>query len=562
MTRKKFNLFSSKITQPKSQGASQAMLHATGLSKEDMAKPQVGISSMWYEGNPCNMHLLDLANIIKESVRNAGLIGFRFNTIGVSDGISMGTSGMSYSLQSRDLIADSIETVMGGQWYDANISIPGCDKNMPGCLMAMGRFNRPSIMLYGGTIRSGKNKHGQSLDIVSAFQSYGAYLSGDINEEQRSEIVQKACPGAGACGGMYTANTMAAAAEALGMSLPYSSSSPATSEQKKEECRIIGAAISKLIENDIKPKDIMTEESFLNAMTIVSALGGSTNAVLHLIAIAKSVNIKISLNDFQEVSDRVPFLADLKPSGTYLMEDLHSIGGTPAILKYLLENKLINGDTITVTGNSLGDNLEKAPGLPNDQKVIFPLSSPIKKTGHIQILYGNLAPLGSVAKITGKEGLIFKGNARVFDSEEQMLDGLKDGLIKPKDVVVIRYEGPKGGPGMPEMLTPTSAIVGAGLGSEVALITDGRFSGGSHGFIVGHIVPEAQEGGPIALLEDGDLITIDAETNKLSVDVTDEELKNRKQKWEAPPLPATQGTLYKYIKNVSNASLGCVTDSE
>ena len=495
MTRKKFNLFSSKITQPKSQGASQAMLHATGLSKEDMAKPQVGISSMWYEGNPCNMHLLDLANIIKESVRNAGLIGFRFNTIGVSDGISMGTSGMSYSLQSRDLIADSIETVMGGQWYDANISIPGCDKNMPGCLMAMGRFNRPSIMLYGGTIRSGKNKHGQSLDIVSAFQSYGAYLSGDINEEQRSEIVQKACPGAGACGGMYTANTMAAAAEALGMSLPYSSSSPATSEQKKEECRIIGAAISKLIENDIKPKDIMTEESFLNAMTIVSALGGSTNAVLHLIAIAKSVNIKISLNDFQEVSDRVPFLADLKPSGTYLMEDLHSIGGTPAILKYLLENKLINGDTITVTGNSLGDNLEKAPGLPNDQKVIFPLSSPIKKTGHIQILYGNLAPLGSVAKITGKEGLIFKGNARVFDSEEQMLDGLKDGLIKPKDVVVIRYEGPKGGPGMPEMLTPTSAIVGAGLGSEVALITDGRFSGGSHGFIVGHIVPEAQEGG-------------------------------------------------------------------
>ena len=527
---KKFNLFSSKITQPKSQGASQAMLHATGLSKEDMAKPQVGISSMWYEGNPCNMHLLDLANIIKESVRNAGLIGFRFNTIGVSDGISMGTSGMSYSLQSRDLIADSIETVMGGQWYDANISIPGCDKNMPGCLMAMGRFNRPSIMLYGGTIRSGKNKHGQSLDIVSAFQSYGAYLSGDINEEQRSEIVQKACPGAGACGGMYTANTMAAAAEALGMSLPYSSSSPATSEQKKEECRIIGAAISKLIENDIKPKDIMTEESFLNAMTIVSALGGSTNAVLHLIAIAKSVNIKISLNDFQEVSDRVPFLADLKPSGTYLMEDLHSIGGTPAILKYLLENKLINGDTITVTGNSLGDNLEKAPGLPNDQKVIFPLSSPIKKTGHIQILYGNLAPLGSVAKITGKEGLIFKGNARVFDSEEQMLDGLKDGLIKPKDVVVIRYEGPKGGPGMPEMLTPTSAIVGAGLGSEVALITDGRFSGGSHGFIVGHIVPEAQEGGPIALLEDGDLITIDAETNKLSVDVTDEELKKIENK--------------------------------
>ncbi len=562
MSKKKFNLFSSKITQPKSQGASQAMLHATGLSKEDMSKPQVGISSMWYEGNPCNMHLLDFANIIKESVRNSGLIGFRFNTIGVSDGISMGTSGMSYSLQSRDLIADSIETVMGGQWYDANISIPGCDKNMPGCLMAMGRFNRPSIMVYGGTIRSGKNQNGEPLDIVSAFQSYGAYLSGDINEEQRAEIVQKACPGAGACGGMYTANTMAVAAEALGMSLPYSSSSPATSEQKKEECRIIGAAISKLIEKNIKPKDIMTEESFFNAMTVVSALGGSTNAVLHLIAIAKSVDIKINLNDFQEVSNRVPFLADLKPSGTYLMEDLHSIGGTPAILKYLLENKLINGETITVTGSSLGDNLEKVPGLPNDQKIIFPLSSPIKKTGHIQILYGNLAPLGSVAKITGKEGLIFKGNARVFDSEEQMLGGLKNGLIKPKDVVVIRYEGPKGGPGMPEMLTPTSAIVGAGLGSEVALITDGRFSGGSHGFIVGHIVPEAQEGGPIALLKDGDLITIDAKTNKLSVDMTNEELKRRKQKWKAPPLPVTQGTLYKYIKSVSNASLGCVTDNE
>ena len=562
MTRKKLNLFSSKITQPKSQGASQAMLHATGLSKEDMAKPQVGISSMWYEGNPCNMHLLDLANIIKESVNNSGLIGFRFNTIGVSDGISMGTSGMSFSLQSRDLIADSIETVMGGQWYDANISIPGCDKNMPGCLMAMGRFNRPSIMVYGGTIRSGKNQNGEPLDIVSAFQSYGAYLSGDINEEQRSEIVQKACPGAGACGGMYTANTMAAAAEALGMSLPYSSSSPATSEQKTEECRDIGAAISKIIEKDIKPKDVMTEESFFNAMTIVSALGGSTNAVLHLIAIAKSVDIKISLNDFQDVSNRVPFLADLKPSGTYLMEDLHFIGGTPAILKYLLENKLINGDTITVTGNSLGDNLEKVPGLPNDQKVIFPLSAPIKETGHIQILYGNLAPLGSVAKITGKEGLIFKGTARVFDSEEQMLDGLENGLIRPKDVVVIRYEGPKGGPGMPEMLTPTSAIVGAGLGSEVALITDGRFSGGSHGFIVGHIVPEAQEGGPIALLKDGDLITIDAKTNKLSVDMTEEELENRKQKWNAPPLPVTKGTLYKYIKNVSNASMGCVTDNE
>ncbi len=562
MTRKKLNLFSSKITQPKSQGASQAMLHATGLSKEDMSKPQVGISSMWYEGNPCNMHLLDLADIIKKSVKNSGLIGFRFNTIGVSDGISMGTSGMSYSLQSRDLIADSIETVMGGQWYDANISIPGCDKNMPGCLMAMGRFNRPSIMVYGGTIRSGKNEQGEPLDIVSAFQSYGAYLSGDISEDQRAEIVRKACPGAGACGGMYTANTMASAAEAMGMSLPYSSSSPATSEEKKEECRTIGHAISKLIQNDIKPKDIMTEESFFNAMTIVSALGGSTNAVLHLIAIAKSVGIKISLNDFQEVSNRVPFLADLKPSGTYLMEDLHTIGGTPAILKYLLENKLINGDTMTVTGNSLGDNLEKTPGLADNQKVIFPLASPIKKTGHIQILYGNLAPLGSVAKITGKEGLKFEGSARVFDSEEQMLDGLKNGLIKPKDVVVIRYEGPKGGPGMPEMLTPTSAIMGAGLGSDVALITDGRFSGGSHGFIVGHIVPEAQEGGPIALLEDGDLITIDAKTNKLSVNMTERELKNRKQKWKAPPLPVAQGTLYKYIKNVSNASLGCVTDHE
>ena len=562
MPTKKHNHFSSKITQPKSQGASQAMLFATGLSKEDMNKPQVGISSMWYEGNPCNMHLLELANEIKQSVTKAGLVGFRFNTIGVSDGISMGTKGMSYSLQSRDLIADSIETVMGGQWYDANISIPGCDKNMPGCLMAMGRFNRPSIMIYGGTIRSGKNKKGDSLDIVSAFQSYGAYLAGDISENERAEIVRKACPGAGACGGMYTANTMAAAAEAMGMSMPYSSSSPATSEEKKKECKAVGVAIARLIKDDIKPADIMTEEAFLNAMTIVSALGGSTNAVLHLIAIAKSVNITISLDDFQDVSNRIPFLADLKPSGTFLMEDIHAIGGTPAVLKYLLENKLINGDTITVTGQSLGDNLETTPRLQENQKVIFPINEPIKKTGHIQILYGNLAPGGSVAKITGKEGLKFVGNAKVFDSEEEMLNGLEKGAIKAKDVVVIRYEGPKGGPGMPEMLTPTSAIMGAGLGSDVALITDGRFSGGSHGFIVGHIVPEAQEGGVIALLKDGDIITIDAENNKLTVDISEEVLKSRKQEWKAPPLAATQGTLLKYIKNVSSASLGCVTDSE
>lgn len=562
MPTKKHNHFSSKITQPKSQGASQAMLFATGLSKGDMNKPQVGISSMWYEGNPCNMHLLELANEIKQSVTKAGLVGFRFNTIGVSDGISMGTKGMSYSLQSRDLIADSIETVMGGQWYDANISIPGCDKNMPGCLMAMGRFNRPSIMIYGGTIRSGKNKKGDSLDIVSAFQSYGAYLAGDISENERAEIVRKACPGAGACGGMYTANTMAAAAEAMGMSMPYSSSSPATSEEKKKECKAVGVAIARLIKDDIKPADIMTEEAFLNAMTIVSALGGSTNAVLHLIAIAKSVNITISLDDFQDVSNRIPFLADLKPSGTFLMEDIHAIGGTPAVLKYLLENKLINGDTITVTGQSLGDNLETTPRLQENQKVIFPINEPIKKTGHIQILYGNLAPGGSVAKITGKEGLKFVGNAKVFDSEEEMLNGLEKGAIKAKDVVVIRYEGPKGGPGMPEMLTPTSAIMGAGLGSDVALITDGRFSGGSHGFIVGHIVPEAQEGGVIALLKDGDIITIDAENNKLTVDISEEVLKSRKQEWKAPPLAATQGTLLKYIKNVSSASLGCVTDSE
>ena len=562
MPTKKHNHFSSKITQPKSQGASQAMLFATGLSKGDMNKPQVGISSMWYEGNPCNMHLLELANEIKQSVTKAGLVGFRFNTIGVSDGISMGTKGMSYSLQSRDLIADSIETVLGGQWYDANISIPGCDKNMPGCLMAMGRFNRPSIMIYGGTIRSGKNKKGDSLDIVSAFQSYGAYLAGDISENERAEIVRKACPGAGACGGMYTANTMAAAAEAMGMSMPYSSSSPATSEEKKNECKAVGVAIARLIKDDIKPADIMTEEAFLNAMTIVSALGGSTNAVLHLIAIAKSVNITISLDDFQDVSNRIPFLADLKPSGTFLMEDIHAIGGTPAVLKYLLENKLINGDTITVTGQSLGDNLETTPRLQENQKVIFPINEPIKKTGHIQILYGNLAPGGSVAKITGKEGLKFVGNAKVFDSEEEMLNGLEKGAIKAKDVVVIRYEGPKGGPGMPEMLTPTSAIMGAGLGSDVALITDGRFSGGSHGFIVGHIVPEAQEGGVIALLKDGDIITIDAENNKLTVDISEEVLKSRKQEWKAPPLAATQGTLLKYIKNVSSASLGCVTDSE
>lgn len=555
----KLNKFSSQITQPKSQGASQAMLHALGLRAEDLNKPQVGISSVWFEGNPCNMHLLDLAAKVKEGVAAAGLVGLRFNTIGVSDGISMGTDGMSFSLQSRDLIADSIETVMKAQWYDANISIPGCDKNMPGCIMAMGRLNRPSLMIYGGTIRAG-SAGGKKLDIVSAFQSYGEFLSGSIQEAEREEIVLHACPGAGACGGMYTANTMASAIEVLGMSLPYSSSTPAENPQKLEECFRAGAAIRNLLELDLKPSDIMTREAFENAMTLVTVLGGSTNAVLHLIAMARSVNVALTIDDFQRVSDRTPLLADFKPSGSYVMEDLHAVGGVPAVIKMLLEEKLLNGDCITVTGKSLRDNVKDLPGLKAGQPIIRPRSSPLKPSGHIQILKGNLAPGGAVAKITGKEGLRFSGPAKVFDSEEDMLHSLERREIVKGDVVVIRYEGPKGGPGMPEMLTPTSAIVGAGLGKDVALITDGRFSGGSHGFIVAHITPEAQDGGPIALIRSGDRITIDAEKNVLAADLPQAELEARRAAWRMPPYKADRGTLAKYIRLVKSASLGCVTD--
>ncbi len=554
------NRYSSRITQVKSQGASQAMLYGTGLTREDMARPQVGIASMWFEGNTCNMHLLDLADKVKEGVRAAGLVGMRFNTIGVSDGISMGTEGMSYSLQSRDLIADSIETVMGAQWYDANISIPGCDKNMPGCMLAMGRLNRPALMIYGGTIRPGFYG-GQKLDIVSAFQSYGEYIGGTLDEEGRQCVVQHACPGAGACGGMYTANTMASAIETMGMSLPYSSSTPAVDPRKLEECFAAGAAIRNLLEMDLKPRDMMTREAFENAMVIVMALGGSTNAVLHLIAIAKSVDVALTIDDFMEVSSRVPYLADLKPSGQYVMEDLHRVGGTPAVMKYLLENGFLNGDCVTVTGKTVAENLADVPGLAAEQDVVYSLDRPIKATGHIEILKGNLAPEGAVGKITGKQGMRFVGPAKVFDSEEEALEALERKEIADRDVIVIRYEGPKGGPGMPEMLTITAATAGAGLVQTVALITDGRFSGGSHGFLVGHITPEAQEGGPIALLRDGDVITIDAETNTLSVDLSDEELESRRAGWTPPPYKVTQGTLYKYIKTVKSASEGCVTDA-
>jgi len=558
MTRK-LNRYSSRITQPRSQGASQAMLYGTGLTPDDMNKAEIGISSVWYEGNTCNMHLLQLADKVKEGVESAGLVGMRFNTVGVSDGISMGTEGMSYSLQSRDLIADSIETVMNGQWYDANISIPGCDKNMPGCVMAMGRLNRPALMIYGGTIKPGHIDN-KKIDIISAFQSYGEYLSGSIDDEERQEIVKRACPGPGACGGMYTANTMASAIEAMGMSLPYSSSTPAVDPGKLEECFRAGQAIRHLLEQGIKPVDIMTREAFENAMVLVTVLGGSTNAVLHLIAIARSVGVKLTIDDFEAVTDRTPYLADLKPSGQYVMEDLHNVGGIPAVMKYLLENGMLNGDCLTVTGKTIAENLADLPGLAESQTIIAPGEKPIKNTGHIRILKGNLAPGGSVAKITGKEGLTFTGPARVFDSEEDMLAALEKNGIRKGDVVVIRYEGPKGGPGMPEMLTPTSAIMGAGLGGDVAMITDGRFSGGSHGFIIGHVVPEAQEGGPIALLRDGDIITVDSEKNLINVDLPDEELAKRKSAWEMPPYKATRGTLFRYIKTVKSASEGCVTD--
>ena len=553
------NKYSARITQSKSQGGSQAMLYATGLNEKDMNKAQVGIASVWFEGNPCNMHLNHLAGSVKEGVTDAGLIGMRFNTIGVSDGISMGTDGMSFSLQSRDLIADSIETVMSAQWYDGLIALPGCDKNMPGCLMAMGRLNRPALMIYGGTIRAGQ-LDGVPLDIISAFQSYGEYIAGKISDEQRHAIVRNSCPGAGACGGIYTANTMASAAEALGMTLPYSASTPAESLQKPEECIRAGNAMHNLLVKDIKPRDIMTREAFENAMVVTVVLGGSTNAVLHLIAIARSVDIALTLDDFQRVSDRTPVLADLKPSGRYVQEDLHKVGGTPALMRYLLEHDMLNSDCLTVTGKTIAENLADVPGLDSTQDVVRPLHDPIRETGHIQILRGNLAPDGAVAKITGKEGERFSGSANVFDSEEAMLAALEREEIKKGDVIIIRYEGPKGGPGMPEMLTPTSAIMGAGLGKDVALITDGRFSGGSHGFIVGHITPEAQDSGPIALVQNGDRIIIDVANNLLSVDVSEAKLARRRAEWRPPPLKANRGTLYKYIKTVKSASEGCVTD--
>jgi dihydroxy-acid dehydratase len=556
----KLNRISRRITQPKSQGASQAMLYATGLSEADMDKAQVGIASVWYEGNPCNMHLLDLAARVKQGVVAAGLVGMRFNTIGVSDGISMGTEGMSYSLQSRDLIADSIETVMGAQWYDANISIPGCDKNMPGCLIAMARVGRPALMVYGGTIRPGKNRKGEPLDVVSAFQCYGELIAGRLSEEDRVDLVRHACPGAGACGGMYTANTMAAAIEALGMSLPGSSSTPAEDPGKLDECFRAGAAIRLLLEREIRPAQVMTRAAFENAMTVVTALGGSTNAVLHLIAMARAVGVPLTIDDFQRTSDRVPYLADLKPSGRYVMEDLHRVGGTPAVLRLLLAHGALDGDCLTCTGRTLAENLADWPDLARDQSVIRPWHDPIKATGHIQILRGSLAPDGAVAKLTGKEGLGFSGPAQVFDQEEAMLAAVEQGRIASGSVVVIRYEGPKGGPGMPEMLTPTSALMGAGLGAAVALVTDGRFSGGSHGFIVGHVTPEAQEGGPIALVEDGDNIAIDAKRHTIELEVDPQELARRRARFRPPPLRATRGTLAKYIRCVRPASEGCVTD--
>lgn len=553
------NRYSARLTQTLSQPGSKAMLHAIGLTDEDLKKPQVGIASTGYDGNPCNMHLNDLAKHIKKSCGEEGLVGLIFNTIGVSDGISMGTEGMNYSLQSRDIIADSIETVMCAMWYDANVSIVGCDKNMPGAAMAAARVNRPTIIVYGGTILPGY--HGErKLDIVSAFEAYGGYLSGDLSLDGMNEVLKKACPGQGACGGMYTANTMATALETLGIALPYDSSSPAVSDEKFRECLSLGKAVRRVLELDLKPRDILTRKAFENAMTVTMILGGSTNAVIHLIAMAKAAGVPLTIDDFQKVSDKTPFLADLKPSGKYVMEDLHRVGGIPAVLKFLLQEGMLHGDCMTVTGKTLAENVADLPGLKEGQDVVRPRSQPIKESGHIRILYGNLASEGAVAKITGKEGLTFTGPAKVYESEEECLTALQEKKVKAGDVVVIRYEGPKGGPGMSEMLTITSAIMGAGLGKSVALITDGRFSGGTHGFVVGHVTPEAQLGGLIALLRDGDVVTVDASQNRLDVDLTDAEIAARRATWKAPAYKAMRGTLYKYIKNVSTASQGCVTD--
>ena len=557
---KDMNKYSRVLTQDETQPAAQAMLYGIGLTEDDLKKPQVGIVSMGYDGNTCNMHLNDLAKIVKQGVWDNDLVGLIFNTIGVSDGMSNGTDGMRYSLVSRDIIADSIEAVCGAQYYDALIALPGCDKNMPGSVMAMGRLNRPSIMVYGGTIAPGR-LNGQDLNIVSAFEALGHKIAGDITPENFKEVIRHACPGPGACGGMYTANTMASAIEALGMSLPYSSSNPALSEDKKNECLAAGKAIQYLLEKDIKPRDIMTKKAFENAITIVMILGGSTNAVLHLIAMAKSVDLELTQDDFQRISDRVPMLADFKPSGKYLMQDLHQHGGIPAVMKYLLKEGLLHGDCLTVTGKTITENLENVPDLDfNQQNIIHSLKDPIKKTGHLQILYGNLAEGGSVAKITGKEGEKFTGPARVFDGEHDLIQGINSGKIKAGDVVVIKYVGPRGAPGMPEMLKPTSALIGAGLGKSVALITDGRFSGGTHGFVVGHITPEAFDGGLLGLVEDDDIIEIDITVNKINLKVSDEIIAERKQKWTRPALKATKGILYKYANCVSSAAEGCVTD--
>src|SRR6478609_414265 len=555
------NRYSKTLTQDETQPAAQAMYYAIGFKEEDFKKAQVGVVSMGWDGNPCNMHLNDLSTSVRESINKVdGLLGLRFYTIGVSDGISMGTDGMRYSLVSRDVIADSIETNAGAQYYDALICIPGCDKNMPGSVMAMGRLNRPSIMLYGGTIAPGHYK-GEDLNIVSAFEALGQKIAGTLSEADFKGIVQNACPGAGACGGMYTANTMASAIEALGMSLPNSSSNPALSNDKRKECVAVGAAIKLLLEKDIKPRDIMTRRAFENAITVIMVLGGSTNAVLHLIAMAKSVDVPLTQDDFQTISDKIPVLADFKPSGKYLMEDLHKFGGVPAVMKYLLKNGLLHGDCLTVTGKTVAENLASAPDLDFDQqKIIMPLETPLKVTGHLQILYGNLAEKGSVAKISGKEGERFEGTARVFDGEQDLIKGIQSGRVHAGDVVVIRHIGPKGAPGMPEMLKPTGAIIGAGLGKTVALITDGRFSGGTHGFVVGHITPEAYEGGLIGLVEDNDIIEIDAINNTLNLKVSEEIIAQRKQQWKKPALKATKGILFKYAQCVKDASEGCVTD--
>ena len=556
------NKYSKTITQDPTQPAAQAMLYGIGLTDDDLKKAQVGVVSMGYDGNTCNMHLNELAKIVKQGVWDNDLVGLIFNTIGVSDGISNGTDGMRYSLVSRDIIADSIEAVCGAQYYDAVIALPGCDKNMPGSIIAMGRLNRPAIMVYGGTIAPGHYK-GEDLNIVSAFEALGKKIAGQLNEADFKGIVMNSCPGAGACGGMYTANTMASAIEALGMSLPYSSSNPALSEDKKNECLAAGKAVRHLMEKDIKPSDIMTRKAFENAVAVIMALGGSTNAVLHLIAMAKSVDIAFTQDDFQTISDKIPVLADFKPSGKYLMQDLHEHGGVPSVMKYLLQQGLLHGDCLTVTGKTVAENLAGVPDLDfENQKIIYPVEQALKKTGHLQILYGNLAEKGSVAKITGKEGEKFVGPARVFDGEFELIAGINSGKIQPGDVVVIRYVGPRGGPGMPEMLKPTSAIIGAGLGKSVALITDGRFSGGTHGFVVGHITPEAYDGGLIALVNDNDVIELDAVKNTITLKVSDEEIMKRRADWKQPALKATKGILFKYAKHVKDASQGCVTDED